>query len=259
MPRRPKKNSDYCARKARKQADVMAPAHAYMQNQAMLRIASTAQTLKAKTEDPEIRNWLNTMQDMKRPIVGRYGETCETLCRHSTLGMGLMGAPEIGLAWPEGLHDAAFGILEDLKLSVMNGEMHQLAVGRTVYAVRFGIGYVVRDASECSDWSPVHDFLKEHTQRKPDIPFAVRLDMVVDLRDGIDLPGLKGCMALYKKKGGVSTFTGVVKTPMPSPYYAANGSDYGVARLADGNANDIEGPIRMLTLEEFQERMSVYD
>ena len=132
-------------------------------------------------------------KDTKRPTIERHEDTDASgtaLCYYSTAGMSIMGTPEVVVAWPAELHDAASGIVEDLMLSAMNGDVEKFEVERKVFAQRFGIGYTIVDASGSSDYLPQLVFLKEHTQRRPGVPFVVRLDMVLDTRDGVDLPGM---------------------------------------------------------------------
>ena len=240
----------------RRQANMMAPAHAYMQQQSREKIARVCKKLAKKPKDPSVCVSLARIQQAKMPVPIPVAEP--GMVKVATAGMSLLGAPEIFLVWPEEHGEAASGILQDVVLSAMNGDAAlKLAVGRRVFAARFGLGYTIRAAPECDD-SPLFSFLQTHTKRKTGVPFAVELAFELAVRDGMDLPGIKGCVALWRPKGGVDVFTGVVQTPVPSPHWMAAGFDCGFARLVEGN-DDIEGPIRMLTTGEMMEAMTGFD
>lgn len=77
--------------------------------------------------------------------------------------------------------------------------------------------------------------------------------------EGVLLPeGLKGGMAVYRDKDGVSTFTGLVRVPIPSRSWAALDYKDCFALLADTDG-DLEGPCTILTPAEWMHMMRDYD
>ena len=63
---------------------------------------------------------------------------------------------------------------------------------------------------------------------------------------------------MWRPRKGELTFTGLVQTPVPSPYWVRAGFKHGFARLIDKEGS-IEGPIRMVEADEYFEVMADFD
>lgn len=234
--------------KERKEAERMAPAHAFMQVNARAKIKAKAAALMDKTSHATTNEQLKRLAKTGQPLILDFGDKRE--CKLATFGLSLHGVPELYCAWPcPSMRNAAAGVLQDLILTALNGEAKdKFAVGRMVYAQRFGVAYGIVPAGPVDD-SPLFSFLETHGSAKP--VFALELHFGFDLRDGVDLPlGVKNGRAIWKPKDGVDTFTGLVRVPIPSPAWAEAGFNHCVVKLLHEDSFDIEGPCRVLPPEE---------
>eukprot|EP01052_Picozoa_sp_SAG31_P051653 SAG31_NODE_12367_length_947_cov_0.801887_1_plen_109_part_00 len=103
-----------------------------------------------------------------------------------------------------------------------------------------------------ADGRPSVDELDERRPRRPRRRSFIGW---MDVRDGRELPGIIGAMAVYRKLNGSYVFTGLIQTP-PSPIWSSIGSEVGFARP---HGVDIEGPCVMITPDDFMAEMSKYD
>ena len=236
-------------------ATMMAPAHAFMQAQAATRVVKRSKELQSKTNDNTILATLKKVEEMEMPIMISHPD--EENVKVATVGMNFLSYPELYLVWPKQHVDAAYGIMKDLIISAMNGDSaDKFEMKRSVFAARFAVAYIIEEAPQAD--GPLFEFIQDQSLRKDQAPFALSLSFHCAVLDGVDMPGLKGCMAIYRDKDGINTFTGLVRTPLPSPHWIKMNYDFGIAKLVDGN-RDIEGPIRMITAEEFLAAMQEYD
>lgn len=204
--------------------------------------------LKTCTDKETVR-LLNVVVDREGVIVssGAWGRF--------TFGLGLLGLPEIMTSFD--LADVPdmdeVEIMDDLIIDEMNGKK-KLVPGRRAYACKYGFGYHVRDV----DPSMAAEMRILNTDRADGRAAAVFLDFApeADRREGRDLPGSTQALAMYRDMNGKSTFTGLVKIPMPSPTWHSAGMTDSVARPL---GSDICGPCRIVDPLEFLDVMSRFD
>lgn len=240
-------------RAERQRDEMMRPMHMFMQANARQRLKKTAAEWRVQAENsiPDVKSCLETVAQTGFPL--KISPDQGT--RVATFGLALIGHPEIFVAWSPGFEEQAAEILQDLVVTCLNGDgREKLQDGRQVLAARLGIGYMIKTAPDVSD-SPLYAFLK---QRSTAPTFAFELKFVMDARDDVDLPGFPTALSIWKKKRGVDKFTGLIKTPVPSPNWAKIGCEYGIAKLIDKNG-PINGPCRMTTPEEAMRIFAKYD
>lgn len=249
--------------KERRHMKMMAPHDAYMQMNARKRIKKRAAALTPKTADESAVRMLNGIAGDGNPKIICGGDE-DTECKYATIGLSLLGCPEVFVNWPcASMAYAAKMVLRDLILECMNGNAKEkLVVGRPVYAQGYGIAYFMTAAPSVSG-SPLYEFMEANRKKsikESGAPFAIQLKFEVDIRDGVDLPlGIKGGLGLWRKKNGVDAFTGLVRMSIPSPMWAAGGFDYCLVRMLDPTTNDLTGPCRVATPDEVVEVFSQYD
>lgn len=267
---------------AAERAQVMAPAYAFNQAQAALRIRKEVDRIALDESEgctPELRDVLARVKELGRPLVidaagggggeEHCGEEEASACRGgehlrlATVGLALLGLPELFVAWPGDAREAAMGVLMDLAIQACSGEADALARGRKVFAARFGVGYQLVEAPSVAG-SPLYEPLVALTQslrlgRPGPPPAALRLALQVDVRDGVLLGGFEGAVAVYARRGGGKReFTGCVQYPFPSPAWQEVGQDISVARLVD-ETGPLSGTARVISPEAFHEMMRAFD
>ena len=239
---------------AAKKARMMAPAFEFNQAQAASRIRKEIYRIVLGEGDEcttELRDVLARVKELGRPLVidatgggdeehrGEEASACRggEHLRLATVGLALLGLPELFVAWPDDAREAAMGVLMDLAIQACSGEADALARGRKVFAARFGVGYQLVVAPSVAG-SPLYEPLVALTQSlclgRPEAPpTALRLALQLDMRDGVLLSGFEGAMAVYARRGGKREATGCVQYPFPSPAWQEVGQDISVARLED--------------------------
>lgn len=252
----------------------MAPAHAFMQTQNRNRLVARAAEVRAacaEAHDPPtdgrnaagflvgaLLDGITTKRDVERTQFKMPGGG---VCV-STFGLGLLGWPEIVIRWPADLREAALGIIRDIALECLNGVPYKqkVALGREVYAARYGVGYRVDELCPPGEDTVHHKFAVMGAKyRADDTPPFVMLSLAVDVRDDRDLPGgVPGTMAVWRKRGGVPCFTGIVQIPLPSPNWQQVDKSISFARLLD-TSGDIDGPCRILSPAGFLAEIQQFD
>lgn len=234
-----------------------------MQTNAREKIKKRAETLMSKSTCESVTQVLSEIATSGHVRMICGGDS-DTECKYATAGLSLNDCPELFIIWPcPSMREAAIMILNDLIVECHNGNSKQkLVVGRNVYAQAYGIGYRI-DIAPDVDGSPLYEFLRDNRTpnlKKSDVPFAMQLEFVTDVRDDVILSfGIKGGLALWRKKDGVKTFTGLVRCPIPSPNWAAAGRDYCLVEMLDPDTDDLESACRVVTPAEAMEIFSEFD
>lgn len=255
----------------------MAPAHRYLQRAARTKLAKRAGGLAGALEaalfatpggadgvewgncDAVIAQQLRQAEERCEPafLLDSDGDDARVV----TVGLSLLGHPEVLIRWPKVHADAARDIARDLVIEVFNGEgATHLSDGRHCFAARFGLGYRVERSDAPGD-QMFGGRLGALTAkwRHAGTPPTVTLRLILDVREGgVLLAGCADAMAIWRKKGGVDVFTGLVKLPVPSVSWDAVGKSFSVASLKDIHG-PLDGPCTIATPREFLAIMAEYD
>ena len=249
----------------------MAPAREFMaeQNKAKLkkRVEALLRQNATELEAPVLAALRSIIDKDGHPVVIREelgdGPDAGKL-RIGTIGLTLLGQPEVLLKWPIEHAVAADGIIDDIIQGVLQADHQPIAHGRNVIAARYDCAYAMVDAHEVISgslgalWTSIPALAQPFLSRV-EHPVIV-LHFLVDLTEGKVLPGgPQGMtMALWRKKNGLDVFTGIVQWPAPSRSWQHANIPGTMARLVDPQGR-IEGPCTILTPKEFIDAMAEYD
>lgn len=246
--------------RAQRERERMELAHRHLQkcSHERLQLRAAAVLAELPSEHPTRPFFANIKQTGKVKVIVM---TDEGQFRAATVGLGLLGQPELLLRWPEALKEQASDVMHDLIISCCEGEgASKLYDMRSVYAMRLDLAYKMH-ATACADEEFCRGMLSAATAAYAveGVPKALTLELVADMREGVLLSkGFKAGLAVYRNKNGVSTFTGLVRVPIPSRSWAAHNYQFCHARLADYDG-DLEGPCTIITPAEYMDVIRDYD
>jgi len=247
------------AHEARCESDRMALAHRHLEECSRSRLRRRATSVLHRTDaplDPAARRFFSEIARTGQPIVYSVADDEGMVCV-SSIGLALLGQPDVLLYWPEAMEDRAIGVATDLINDCCQGKRGKLVDKRKVYAQRFELAYEMRAVPD-HDGEPLAGKAGGAAYAVPGVPQELGVFLVADLREGVLLDGLKNGLAIYRDKDGKSTFTGYVRLPTPSNSWYSWGINHCVARLDDVDG-DLEGPCTIVTPAEFMLAMRDYD
>ena len=253
---------------ASRQAARMAPAHAFLQGASRARLVSRAEkiatALRHDSAGEDTRALLHCI--VNKRDVAIHEEHAADAVVVTTLGMSLLGLPELMAVWPKHLLEAARGVIQDKVRAALQGEREgtgSLEAGRAVFAARFEVGYeIVYGASppEESITARLRALAVGAGHARADNPTAAVFQFVADVREGVLLPGPNHAAEAVKhrKNGEEIFFDGYVRLPVPSLSWQLTGMEFSMARLED-KEGDVIGPCRIVPPDVYMAEMGQYE
>ena len=176
----------------------------------------------------------------------------------ASVGLGLIGQPELKLRWPVVHAQKARCIFGDLIDQAYFGRKHHDLPydGKQVMALAYDLSYtVVAEPDPSNEFG--HGLITEATKAYRPKGAARQFELVfhADLREGVVLPGgVPGTLPRFESKNGVQVFTGLVELPVPSRTWSLSPFERSIAKLVDPDG-PYDGPHTILTPPEFLELM----
>ena len=171
----------------------------------------------------------------------------------ATVGLSLLGTPDIQLRWPGHFKEAAQGIVGDLVNAVYAGRADgKLRDGKRTVAYAYDLAYVVVAQHDPKDHFGRGEFAPVTARHlKEGDPGYYELVLFADLREGIVLPGgVYGTEPWYAEKDGESVKTDIVVLPVPSRNWCTTALNGSFAKLVDPEG-PTDGPHVILTPAQF--------
>ena len=248
----------------------MRPAHEFMMRQNGEKVVRRARELLASSTSPEplVKSILEHLVEREgSPIINSeeiHEGSYAGKVLMGTVGMTLLGKPEVLLKWPVKHTEAAQGVMEDIVAGVMQNDHQPIVHGRKVLAHRYELAYAMVDATSVIGdlgklWTAFPAATRRYRPNDSKECAVVVLHWIAHLAEDCVLSGgPQGTVAVWRQKGGRDVFTGIVKWPVPSQSWRDAGFPGSMARLVDPEG-DLMGPCRILTPQEFVEAMAEYD
>jgi len=185
--------------------------------------------------------------DDARGVLDEVVRVAAPVCRHfaapddphglvSTIGMPLVGSPDILCGWPRSMSSQAAELVADLVADAMSGSSGScLRPGKVVDHTELCVTYTVSALDPAEEAEvPGHDLRMRSKQLWPfEGASLVRVDLLAYFREGVVLPGSPNAapLLLRNTETGEAQETGLIMLPRPSAMYRKIGAGFSVARL----------------------------